>query len=204
MTRSLQALHRRTRGISIVSLVAASSCFSRAIRRSLSNRRAIAAVTQRDRLGIAFWVVVTLFASALPVRMPRGSSSQSPSHRSSQRPILGGPAVGAWVALLGTTEVREMRGGSPGTARWRITLAWCSRRRRGLRPRDARASEHGLAGYSSWSVSMLGGGCLLRAQPDSLSQRCSPSAPANLRVGSCSATPRTSPQVCSLLRRSGG
>ena len=68
--------------------------------------------------GVAFWVVVTLFASALPVRMPRGmlvAVSIAPVLAAID---LGGPAAGAWVALLGTTELRELRGRIPwyGTA----------------------------------------------------------------------------------------
>src|SRR3954453_15626242 len=55
-------------------------------------------------LGVAFWIAVTLFASALPVHMPRGmlvSVSIAPILAAA---YLGGPAAGAWVALLGSTE----------------------------------------------------------------------------------------------------
>jgi putative nucleotidyltransferase with HDIG domain len=63
--------------------------------------------------GIVFWTVLTLIASAVPVRLPRGT------HRAvAMAPIvaamsLGGPAVGGWVAALGTTEMREIRGRIP-------------------------------------------------------------------------------------------
>lgn len=63
--------------------------------------------------GIAFWTLLTLVASAVPVRLPRGS------HRAvAMAPIvaamsLGGPAVGGWVAAIGTTEMRELRGRIP-------------------------------------------------------------------------------------------
>ncbi len=70
-------------------------------------------------LGLAFWVVVTLFASALPVRMPRGmlvTVSLAPCIAAMN---LGGPAAGAFVALVGTTELRELRGRIP----WFGTLA---------------------------------------------------------------------------------
>jgi HD-GYP domain-containing protein (c-di-GMP phosphodiesterase class II) len=69
--------------------------------------------------GVVFWVVVALFASALPVRMPGGilvTVSIAPLVASIN---LGGPAVGAWVALIGTTELRELRGRIP----WYGTLA---------------------------------------------------------------------------------
>src|SRR5438093_259532 len=63
--------------------------------------------------GLAFWVAVTLLASALPVRFPRGnliSVSTAPILASM---ILGGPAAAGIVALLGTTEWREVRGRIP-------------------------------------------------------------------------------------------
>ena len=69
--------------------------------------------------GILFWTVLTLLASAVPVRLPRGT------HRAvAMAPIvaamsLGGPAVGGWVAAIGTTEMREVRGRIP----WYGTLA---------------------------------------------------------------------------------
>ena len=63
--------------------------------------------------GILFWTLLTLLASAVPVRLPRGT------HRAvAMAPIvaamsLGGPAVGGWVAAIGTTEMREVRGRIP-------------------------------------------------------------------------------------------
>jgi putative nucleotidyltransferase with HDIG domain len=64
-------------------------------------------------LGIAFWTTLTLAASALPVQMPRGTHlgvSIAPIVASI---VLGGPAIAAWVAAIGTTEVREIRGRIP-------------------------------------------------------------------------------------------
>jgi putative nucleotidyltransferase with HDIG domain len=69
--------------------------------------------------GLAFWVAIALFASALPVRMPGGmliAVSIAPVMAAAE---LGGPAAAAWVALLGTTEIRELRGRVP----WYGTLA---------------------------------------------------------------------------------
>src|SRR6476659_4744059 len=63
--------------------------------------------------GIAVWTVLTLLASAFPVRLARGT------HRAvALAPIvaamsLGGPAVAGWVAAIGTTEMRELRGRIP-------------------------------------------------------------------------------------------
>jgi hypothetical protein len=69
--------------------------------------------------GLAFWSAITAVASALPVKMPRGillAVSIAPIIAAMD---LGGPAAGGWVALVGTTELRELRGRIP----WYGTLA---------------------------------------------------------------------------------
>ena len=70
-------------------------------------------------LGVTFWLALTLAASALPVKMPRGTLVTV-----SVAPILaamdlGGPAVGVWLAAIGTLELRELR----GTVPWYGTLS---------------------------------------------------------------------------------
>jgi riboflavin transporter FmnP len=63
--------------------------------------------------GLAFWTILTVLTSALPVRMPRGiliAVSIAPIIAAIN---LGGPAAGGWVALIGTTELRELRGRIP-------------------------------------------------------------------------------------------
>jgi putative nucleotidyltransferase with HDIG domain len=70
-------------------------------------------------LGIAFWTFITLAASALPIVLPGGSMVAV-----SMAPVivamnLGGPTAAAWVALIGCTEMRELRGRIP----WYGTLA---------------------------------------------------------------------------------
>lgn len=60
--------------------------------------------------GIAFWTIVTLFASALPVRLTEGVQVAVSTAPLMAATALGGPAAGAWVALLGTTDMREVRG----------------------------------------------------------------------------------------------
>jgi putative nucleotidyltransferase with HDIG domain len=69
-------------------------------------------------LGLLFWIVVTLFAGALPVRMPRGTLVSVSIAPVITAMVLGGPVAAGWVALLGTTELREVRGEVPwyGTA----------------------------------------------------------------------------------------
>ena len=69
--------------------------------------------------GLGFWIVVTLLASALPLVMPRGSIIST-----SMAPLvvvmtLGGPTAAGWVALVGTTDLRELRREIP----WYGTLA---------------------------------------------------------------------------------
>ncbi len=72
---------------------------------------AAAGASEAERLaGVIFWTLVTLFASALPVRLPRGvqlAVSIAPLMAATN---LGGPTAGAWIALVGTTEMREIRG----------------------------------------------------------------------------------------------
>jgi len=63
--------------------------------------------------GLVFWTLVTLLASALPVRMPRGTLVGVSIAPLIAATVLGGPTAGAWVALLGTTEIREVRGRIP-------------------------------------------------------------------------------------------
>ena len=69
--------------------------------------------------GIVFWTALTLLASALPVRLPFGSHQAVAMAPIVAAMTLGGPAVGGWVAALGTTEMRELRGRIP----WYGTLA---------------------------------------------------------------------------------
>jgi HD-GYP domain-containing protein (c-di-GMP phosphodiesterase class II) len=70
-------------------------------------------------LGLGFWIVVTLLASALPVKISDGvqvAVSTAPIMASA---LLGGPAAAGIVALIGTTDSRELRGRVP----WYGTLA---------------------------------------------------------------------------------
>jgi hypothetical protein len=69
--------------------------------------------------GILFWTGITILASAMPIEMPRGSIIST-----SIAPLvvvlsLGGPTAAGWVALIGTTDLREIRREIP----WYGTLA---------------------------------------------------------------------------------
>jgi putative nucleotidyltransferase with HDIG domain len=69
--------------------------------------------------GVAFWVVIAGFASAMPVRMPGGLMLAVSTAPLMAVANIGGPAAAMWVALVGTTEWREIRGRVP----WYGTLA---------------------------------------------------------------------------------
>jgi hypothetical protein len=69
--------------------------------------------------GLAFWTLMTLLASAFPVVMPRGSIINTSIATLVAAMTLGGPTAAGWVALIGTTELREVTGRVP----WYGTLA---------------------------------------------------------------------------------
>jgi putative nucleotidyltransferase with HDIG domain len=68
--------------------------------------------------GLVFWTLITLFAGAAPVRMPRGTLVSVSIAPVMAAMVLGGPVAAGWVALIGTFEMRELRGQVPwyGTA----------------------------------------------------------------------------------------
>ncbi len=120
----------------------------------------------RSSLGIVFWTVLTLVASALPVRLPLGSHQAVAMAPIVAAMALGGPAVGGWVAAIGTTEIREVRGRIP----WYGSLANhagvdASGHRRWRRPgcisegRVSRTASGGLA--SNFVATMLGAASFL-------------------------------------------
>jgi len=75
---------------------------------------------QADALaGLLYWIVVALFASAMPVRMPRGTVVAVGIAPFVAAMTLGGPVAAGWVAAIGSTELRELRGRVP----WYGTLA---------------------------------------------------------------------------------
>jgi putative nucleotidyltransferase with HDIG domain len=70
-------------------------------------------------LGILYWTTLTLIGSAFPVQLPRGTQQAVAIAPIMGSLFLGGPAVAGWVAAVGTTEIRELRGRVP----WYGTLA---------------------------------------------------------------------------------
>jgi putative nucleotidyltransferase with HDIG domain len=63
--------------------------------------------------GILYWIVLTLIASALPVRLPHGTFASVSFAPIIASVVLGGPTSAAIVAAVGTTEARELRGDVP-------------------------------------------------------------------------------------------
>jgi hypothetical protein len=60
--------------------------------------------------GIAFWVAITLVASGLPVRLSDGVQVAVSTAPLMAAAVLGGPAAAGIVALIGSTDHRELRG----------------------------------------------------------------------------------------------
>jgi hypothetical protein len=104
-------------GTSAVALVVTSLVFAGRADLLLGMRPEISAVqpaTGPGTLGgLLFWMVLTLFASALPVRLPRGTPFSVSVATIVATMVLGGPVAAGWVAAIGTTEVREIRGQVP-------------------------------------------------------------------------------------------
>src|SRR3954454_25121684 len=64
-------------------------------------------------VGLVFWFGVTLLASAVPITAPRGCRFAVSVSTILAATTLGGPTACAWVALLGTTKLRDLRGQVP-------------------------------------------------------------------------------------------
>jgi putative nucleotidyltransferase with HDIG domain len=63
--------------------------------------------------GIAFWCLLSFVASALPVRLPNGLHVTVGFAPATAGMLLGGPAAAGIIAVLGTFDVRELRGRVP-------------------------------------------------------------------------------------------
>jgi putative nucleotidyltransferase with HDIG domain len=124
MPRSLKLYLTLLVASSAVALIATSFVLAQEPNRILGFRPAIALPLGKDEplevlAGVLFWTLLALFASALPVRMPRGTVVGVSIAPVVAAMALGGPAAAGWVAALGTTELRELRGRVP----WYGTLA---------------------------------------------------------------------------------
>jgi HD domain len=64
-----------------------------------------------DRVaGVLFWIAVACVASAAPVRLSDGVHVAVSTAPIMAAAVLGGPTAAVWVALIGSTELRELRG----------------------------------------------------------------------------------------------
>src|SRR6185436_8378253 len=119
MPRSLKLLLVGVVAGSAIALVAATLVFGAYGAIALPPPEGQVATPGAILLGMAFWTVLTVISSALPVQMPRGTQQAVSFAPILAATFLGGPAVGGWVAAIGTTELRELRGRVP----WYGTLA---------------------------------------------------------------------------------
>jgi HD-GYP domain-containing protein (c-di-GMP phosphodiesterase class II) len=127
MSRPLKLYITGLVGFSVLALILTSFVFSADPSRTLGFRREIGLHLSGPSgdptpasilMGVAFWTLITVFAGALPVRMPRGTLISVAIAPIVAAMALGGPLAAGLVALVGTTELREVRGNIPwyGTA----------------------------------------------------------------------------------------
>jgi putative nucleotidyltransferase with HDIG domain len=64
-------------------------------------------------VGVGYWTALTLAAGALPVQLPRGSVVSVGAAPIIGAAILGGPLAGAAVGVIGSLDIRELRGRVP-------------------------------------------------------------------------------------------
>ncbi len=64
-------------------------------------------------LGLAYWSLLTVLASAMSVSLPTGGVLLFIAMPITAAMLVGGPAATVWVVALGTTELRELRGRVP-------------------------------------------------------------------------------------------
>jgi putative nucleotidyltransferase with HDIG domain len=127
MSRSLKLYITGLVGVSVIALLLTSFVLSGSPNRFGGIRYDIALILDSEHrdnsaltigAGLLFWTLITMFAGALPVRMPRGALVSVAIAPIVATMTLGGPVAAGLVALIGTTEVREIRGRVPwyGTA----------------------------------------------------------------------------------------
>ena len=118
MHRSLQIYIAGVVSVSALALVGATFAFPAEPRIALSIPQ-VPGLMAADHaaiqmaLGVGFWTLITAVASALPVKLPHGTYQAVALAPLVAAMSLGGPAVGGWVAAIGTTETRELRGSIP-------------------------------------------------------------------------------------------
>jgi putative nucleotidyltransferase with HDIG domain len=119
MSRALRAYIAGVVALSAIALVAATLYFEPYDTIAIGYVPGVDPPTIDVVAGVVFWTVLTLISWALPVRLSHGTQQAVANAPMLAAIFLGGPAVGGWVAALGTTETRELRGRIP----WYGTLA---------------------------------------------------------------------------------
>jgi putative nucleotidyltransferase with HDIG domain len=113
MPRSLRVYVTVVVAIGVIALVAATVVFPPKPGISISVDGFGSGTSVALALGIAYWPILTLIGSAFPVQLPRGTQQAVAIAPIMGSLFLGGPAVAGWVAAIGTTEIRELRGKVP-------------------------------------------------------------------------------------------
>ncbi|HEX7490497.1 MAG TPA: HD-GYP domain-containing protein [Candidatus Limnocylindrales bacterium] len=103
MSRRLKAL------IAIVALASGALFVSAIYSCQIGSAIEVKGMPQGILLGVLFWIGLTMIGSSLAVRMPKGSVVDVGFAPIVAAISLGGPIVGALVALVGTTQSRELR-----------------------------------------------------------------------------------------------
>ena len=114
MSRSLRLYIAGLVSVCAVALLLTSFVFAQSTDRVLGMRPEISiplsdSAEANALAGLIFWTAITLFAGALPVRMPRGTLVTVAIAPIIATMALGGPVAAGWVAAIGTTELREVR-----------------------------------------------------------------------------------------------
>jgi putative nucleotidyltransferase with HDIG domain len=123
MSRSLKFFIAGLVSISAIALLLTGFVFSSREEFFLGMRAGISIDQQHPTdanvfFGVLYWTLITLVAGAFPVRMPRGTMASVALAPIIAAMTLGGPVAAGLVALVGSTELREIRGRIPwyGTA----------------------------------------------------------------------------------------
>jgi hypothetical protein len=120
LSRPLAAYIAGLVGVAVVGLLATSLVFPIDQRIAIDVDGAAGSLGAVDlAAGVIFWIVATLVASSLHVRVSGTISVAVSTAPIMAAAVLGGPTAAALVALIGTTESRELR----GRVSWYGTLA---------------------------------------------------------------------------------
>lgn len=117
MTKPLKAYISGLVGVSAVALAVTSLMIP--VQHSIAPSGLDLSPRAGDLAGVAFWTIVTLLLGAMPVQLASGTRVSVATAPVVVAMILGGPTAAGWVALIGTTELREARGDIP----WYGTLS---------------------------------------------------------------------------------